>query len=185
MAGYWHPEIERMFTEQKARDERILALLEQQSARDERILHKLDKIYELLARTPARMLLTITLEGDQEMPLTVDSVNSVAILSFEDDHGDAVAPPAGALATATSSDTAVLTAGASVAGTDANGVANIQFPLTEVAEGTSSLSVAATDANGNPLLGPDGATPIPAPAPVVVTVNPGAPAAEVFTVPGD
>ena len=39
--------------------------------------------------------------------------------------------------------------------------------------------------DGNPLLGPDGCTPIPAPAPVVVTVNPGAPAAEVFTVPGD
>jgi hypothetical protein len=68
---------------------------------------------------------------------------------------------------------------------DANGIANIQFPLAEVAEGTSSLSVGVTDANGNPLLGPDGVTPIPAPAPVVVTVNPGAPAAEVFTVPGD
>ena len=45
--------------------------------------------------------------------------------------------------------------------------------------------MAATDASGNPLLGPDGVTPIPAPAPVVVTVNPGAPAAEVFTVPGN
>ena len=50
------------------------------------------------------------------------------------------APPAGALATATSANTAVLTVGAGVAGTDANGVANIQFPLTEVAEGTSDLS---------------------------------------------
>ena len=182
MAGYWHPEIERMFTEQKARDRQILALLEQQAARDERILHKLDKIYDLLARTPASMLLTITLEGDQEMPLTVDSVNAVAVLSFEDDHGDAVAPPAGALATATSDNTAVLTVGAAVAGADANGVANIQFPLAEVAEGTANLSVAATDANGNPLLGPDGVTPIPAPAPVAVTVNPGAAAAEVLPV---
>jgi len=133
---------------------------------------------------PARMFLTITFEGEP-MPLTVDSVNAVAILSFTDDHGDAVPPPAGALATGTSSDTAVLTVGAAVAGADANGVANIQFPLTEVAEGTSSLSVVATDANGNPLLGPDGVTPIPAPAPVDVTVNPGAPAAEVFTVPGN
>lgn len=134
---------------------------------------------------PARMFLTITFEGDPEMPLTVDSTNAVAILSFTDDHGDAVAPPAGALATATSDTPAVLTVGAAVAGADANGVANIQFPLTEVAEGTASLSVTATDANGNPLLGPDGVTPIPAPAPVVVTVNPGAPAAEVFTVPGN
>ena len=136
-----------------------------------------------ITRPPARMLFTI--EGDTDMPLTVDSVNAVAILAFEDDHGDAVAPPEGALATATSSDTAVLTVGAAVAGADANGVANIQFPLTEVIAGVSTLSVTATDANGNPLLGPDGITPIPAPAPVDVTVNPGAPAAEVFTVPGN
>lgn len=181
MTGFWHPEIERMLEEQKARDERILALLEQSAAREELILRKLARIYDQLAPVPAKMSLTI--EGDSVMPLTVDSVNAVAILSFQDDHGDAVGPPAGALATATSSDTAVLTVGASVAGTDANGIANIQFPLTEVAEGTSSLSVVATDANGNPLLGPDGVTPIPAPAAVVVTVNPGAPAAEVFTVP--
>ena len=79
MAGYWHPEIERMFTEQKARDERIFALLEQSAARDRLILRKLDKIYGLLA-APARMFLTI--EGDPEMPLTVDSANAVAILSF-------------------------------------------------------------------------------------------------------
>ena len=136
-----------------------------------------------ITRPPARMLFTI--EGDTDMPLTVDSVNAVAILAFEDDHGDAVAPPEGALATATSSDTAVLTVGAAVAGADANGVANIQFPLTEVIAGVSTLSVTATDANGNPLLGPDGITPIPAPAPVDVTVNSGAPAAEVFTVPGN
>jgi hypothetical protein len=180
MAGFWHPEIERMLAEQKARDERILALLEQSAAREELILRKLARIYDQLAPVPAKMSLTI--EGEA-MPLTVDSTNAVAILSFTDDHGDAVGPPAGALATATSSDTAVLTVGASVAGTDANGIANIQFPLTEVAEGTSSLSVVATDANGNPLLGPDGVTPIPAPDPVLVTVNPGAPAAEVFTVP--
>lgn len=171
-----------MFTEQKARDGQIIALLEQSAEREKLTLRKLDKLYELLARSPARMFLTI--EGEA-MPLTVDSANAVAILSFEDDHGDAVAPPAGALATATSDNTAVLTVGASVAGTDANGIANIQFPLTEVAEGTSDLSVVATDANGNPLLGPDEATPIPAPAPVTVTVNPGAPAAEVFTVPGN
>jgi hypothetical protein len=138
-----------------------------------------------ITRPPARMLFTTVTEGEPEMPLTVDSANAVAILSFEDDHGDAVAPPSGALATATSSDTAVLTVGAAVAGADANGVPNIQFPLAEVTAGTSTLSVTATDANGNPLLGPDGVTPIPAPAPVDVTVNPGAPAAEVFTVPGN
>jgi hypothetical protein len=138
-----------------------------------------------ITRPPARMLFAIIIEGEPEMPLTVDSVNAVAILSFEDDHQEAVAPPEGTLATATSSDIAVLTVGASVAGTDANGIPNIQFPLTEVLAGTSELSVVATDANGNPLLMPDGITPIPAPAAVLVTVNPGAPAEEVFTVPGN
>ncbi len=136
-----------------------------------------------ITRPPARMTFVITTEGDP-MPLTVDSVNAVAVLSFTDDHGDAVAPPDGTLAVATSSDTAIMTVGAPVAGADANGIANIQFPLAEVAAGTSTLSVTATGADGSSLLGPDGVTPIPAPAPVTVTVTPGAPAAEVFTVPG-
>ena len=113
----------------------------------------------LTGPVPARMQFAITLEGDPQMPITVDSANAVAILSFTDDHGDAVPAPDGALATATSDNPAVLTVGAAVAGADANGVANIQFPLSEVAEGVANLSVAATDANGNPLLGPDGVTP--------------------------
>jgi hypothetical protein len=136
-----------------------------------------------VTRPPARMMFTVTTEGDQ-MPLTVDSANAVAILSFTDDHGDAVAPPDGAVATAASSDTGVLSVGAGAPGTDANGVANIQFPLSEVAAGSADLSVTTADASGNPLLGPDGVTPIPVPSPVTVTVTPGAPAAEVFTVPG-
>ena len=164
----WHPELKRVLDQIDAR----LARIEAQNS----------QILGWVSRAPARMSLAI--EGET-MPLTVDSVNAVAVLAFEDDHGDPVPAPAGALATATSSDTAVLTVGAAVPGTDAAGNATITFPLTEVAEGTSSLSVAATDANGNPLLGPDGVTPIPAPAPVDVTVSPGAPAAEVFTVPGD
>jgi hypothetical protein len=134
---------------------------------------------------PARMLLAIAIEGDSEMPLTIDSANAVAVLSFEDRDADPVAPPAGVLAAVTSSDTAVLTVGAPVPGADANGIANIQFPLTEVAAGTSTLTVTATAADGTALLGPDGVTPIPVPAPVVVTVSPGAPAAEVFAVPGN
>ena len=165
----WHPETDRTLKEIDARLARIVA-------QNDRITAQNSQILGWVNRAPARMSLAI--EGET-MPLTVDSVNAVAVLAFEDDHGDPVPAPAGALATA------VLTVGAAVAGTDANGNATITFPLTEVAEGTSSLSVAATDANGNPLLGPDGVTPIPAPAPVDVTVSPGAPAAEVFTVPGD
>jgi len=132
---------------------------------------------------PARMYLQ--LKGDS-MPLTVDSQNAVAVLSFTDDHGDAVPPPDGATATATSSNTSVLNVGPAQAGTDAtSGVATIEFPLSEVAEGTSTLSVHATASDGSPLLGPDGSTPISDPAPVDVTVNPGAAASEVFTVPGN
>ncbi len=138
-----------------------------------------------ITRPPAMMFISTVIEGDTEMPLTVDSVNAGAILSFTDDHGDAVAPPAGALATATSDTPAVLTVGAAVAGADANGIANIQFPLAEVTTGTATLSVTATAADGSPLLGPDGVTPIPVPAPVTVSVAPGAPAAVVFPVPGN
>jgi hypothetical protein len=183
MQEIFHPALLEEFRKHSERHEEILALLAESAAREHLILRELERIRRLLVRPPARMLFTIT-EGEA-MPLTVDSVNAVAVLSFEDDHKDAVAPPAGALATATSSDTAVLTVGAAVAGADANGVANIQFPLAEVAAGTSTLTVTATAADGSPLLGPDGVTPIPAPAPVVVTVNPCAPAAEVFTVPGN
>lgn len=119
------------------------------------------------------------------MPLTVDSTNAVAVLSFEDDHGDPVAPPDGAVATATSDNAGVLTVGAATAGADATtGIANIQFPLTAVAEGSANLSAHATAADGSALLGPDGTTPIADPAPVAVTVNPGAAAAEQFSVPG-
>jgi hypothetical protein len=172
---FWHPEIDRTLKSIDARLARI-------GAQNDQIIAQNTRILRWLTRSPARMSLAI--EG-VPMPLTVDSVNAVAVLAFEDDHGDAVSAPSGALATATSSDTDVLTVGAAVPGTDANGNATITFPLTEVAMGTSSLSVVATDANGNPLLGPDGVTPIPAPAAVEVTVNPGAPAEEVFTVPGD
>jgi hypothetical protein len=179
--GYWHPELCRELKEITAQYAQILERLKGIGAQNDQILANQQKLYDRLVRPAAAMFLTI--KGDT-MPLTVDSVNAVAVLSFEDDHNDAVAPPVGALAVATSSDTAVMTAGAAVAGTDANGVANLQFPLSEVSAGTSTLSVTATDASGNPLLGPDGVTPIPAPAPVAVTVNPGAPAAEVFTVPG-
>ena len=181
MDGYWHPELCRELKEITAQYAQILERLKGIGAQNDQILANQQKLYDRLVRPAAAMFLTI---GDP-MSLTVDSVNAVAVLSFEDDHNDAVAPPAGAVATATSSDTAVMTVGAAVAGADANGVANLQFPLAEVSAGTSTLCVTTTDASGNPLLGPDGVTPIPVPAPVVVTVNPGAAAAEVFTVPGD
>ena len=181
MDGYWHPELRRELKEITAQYAQILERLKGIGAQNDQILANQQKLYGWLARTPAAMFLTI--KGDT-MPLTIDSVNAVALFGFADRDKDAVAPPAGTLAVATSSDTAVMTVGAAVAGTDANGVPNIQFPLSEVSAGTSTLSVTATDASGNPLLGPDGVTPIPAPAPVAVTVNPGAPAAEVFTVPG-
>jgi hypothetical protein len=132
---------------------------------------------------PAPAHLTVTIKGDP-MPLTVDSENAVAVLEFADRDNDRVAPPAGTVATATSSDPAVLTVGAARPGTGTGGVATIEFPLTEAGAGTATLSVHATAADGSPLLGPDGTTPIPDPDPVPVTVNPGAAASERFTVPG-
>ena len=129
-------------------------------------------------------LATLTLKGDP-MPLSIDSIGAKAVLLFTDRLGDPVAPPDGTLALATSSDTGVLTVGAAVPGTDpGSGAATIEFPLAEMSAGTSTLTVHATNADGSPLLGPDAVTPITDAAPVDVTVNPGAPAAERFTVPG-
>lgn len=131
-----------------------------------------------------KQILTIQSQEKEDMSLTIDSVGAAAVLAFEDRLGDPVAPPAGVLSTATSSDTTVMTVGPATPGTDANNNPVIKFPLTEVKAGTVSLSVKSTDANGNPLLAPDGTTPITDPAPVSVTVNPGAAAEEIFTVPG-
>lgn len=131
--------------------------------------------------TAARM--TLTIKGDP-MPLSIDSVNAKAVLLFTDRVGDPVPPPTGTEAAATSSRTAVLTVGDPTPGTDAaSGAVTIEFPLTAVAAGTSTLTVHATAADGTPLLGPDAATPITDAEPVDVTVNPGAAAAERFTVP--
>ena len=119
------------------------------------------------------------------MPLSIDSVNAKAVLEFTDRVGDPVAPPSGTQATATSSDPAVLDVGPARPGTDtASGAATIEFPLTAASAGTATLTVHATDSGGQPLLGPDATTPITDAAPVTVTVNPGAAAAERFTVPG-
>jgi hypothetical protein len=133
------------------------------------------------AGRPARV--TLTVQGGT-VPLTIDSAGAKAVLLFTDRAGEPVPPPFGALATAVSSDTGVLTAGTARPGTDpASGVPVIEFPLGEVAAGDATLTVHVTDATGAPLLGPDAATPITDAPPVQVTVNPGAAAAERFTVP--
>lgn len=126
--------------------------------------------------------MVLSLRGDP-MPLNVDSVNAKAVLAFEDDHGDAVPPPPGTRAVASSSDAGVLGVGDGEDGADSGGVTVIDFPLTAVSAGTCTLSVTVTGPDGGPLLGPDGVTPIPPAAPVEVTVNPGAAAAERFSVP--
>jgi hypothetical protein len=151
----------------------------------------IDLLTEILATfsppVPVAVAAVLTIEGDP-MPLTIDSVNAQAVLTFEDRDGDPVPAPSGAVSTATSDNTAVLVVGAETAGTDANGNPAVLFPLTEVSAGTANLSVASTDASGNALTytGPDGTTAnIADPAPIAVTVNPGAAAQEVFTVPGN
>ena len=145
------------------------------------LIFNADQLVPYITGPSGPVSMTLSLGGT--VPLSIDSVNARAVLEFEDRDGDKVAPPAGATATVTSSDTAVLTAGAGQPGTDAGGVATIEFPLTAVSAGTAALSVHATAADGSPLAGPSG-TPIPDAPPVTVTVQPGAAAEEVFTVPG-
>jgi hypothetical protein len=170
-----------------------LAISEAQFNQDSTTLlqQMVDLLTQLLANlAPSASYATnavLTIEGDP-MPLTIDSENAQAVLGFVDRDGDPVNAPDGAIGTATSDNTAVLTVGDGAAGTDSAGNSTIVFALTEVSAGTANLSATATDASGNALTytGPDGTSnTIGDPAPVAVTVNPGAAAAEVFTVPGN
>src|ERR1039457_6578998 len=86
--GYWHPELRRELKEITAQYAQILERLKGIGAQNDQVLANQQKLYDRLVRPAAAMFLTI---GDP-MSLTVDSVNAVAVLSFEDDHNDAVAP---------------------------------------------------------------------------------------------
>lgn len=108
--------------------------------------------------------------------ISVDDTSAIAVLTFEDDHGDRTNPPLSAdgvtpaVVAYTSDNTAVATVDPSTGA------------LTEVSAGTVNIGATVNDAStGQPVLEPDGVTPF-APSPVNVTVTPGVAATDVFTV---
>jgi hypothetical protein len=109
--------------------------------------------------------------------ITVDDQGATASLSFVDRLGEATSAPVSVSDGSTPVVVAFTGDNDAVATVDAtSGV------LTPVAAGTVNVGATVNDANdGTPALEPDGQTPF-APAPVNVTVNPGAAASDVFTV---
>lgn len=127
---------------------------------------------------------TFAVGGPQTMSnntFTVDAVNEQLVGTFTDDRGDSTSPPAGVMATATF-DNPLLSAGASSVAAGSNSPWNdtLNIPLT-VAAGSAvtgptvvNATSALTGPAGAPLFEADGVTPFPQPAPVAITVDPGA-----------
>lgn len=112
----------------------------------------------------------LTIQGaTMASDISVDSATATVTLSFVDARGNAAAAPAGATVAYAGDNDAVATVDA------ASG------KITPVAVGTFDASATVTNADGTPTLEPDGVTPF-APAPVSVTVDPGAAASAVLTV---
>jgi hypothetical protein len=111
------------------------------------------------------------------MPLTVDSTGQSLILTFEDDHGDATAPPSGdgsgLVVTLTSDNPSVASVGTAVQGTDAAGNVNYSAPLTFGVDGSFNAGATVANTSGAALLDDDGVTPFVQPASVPVTVAAG------------
>lgn len=106
--------------------------------------------------------------------INVDSATASLSLAFADDKGDVTGPPNGPDGTP-----ATVTYGS-----DNPAVATVDpatGQLTGVSAGTFNATANVTNADGTPTLEPDGVTPF-SPAPVLVTVDPGAAATDVFTV---
>jgi hypothetical protein len=124
---------------------------------------------------PVKAILTV--KGSfMPVTITIDTTNETATLSYVDRVGDPDDAPAGLIPNF-ASDNAALTVGAPTTAADpTTGKQVVTVALTPASVGVANVSVAPTDANGAAILEPDGVTPIPAPSPVQVTVDPGAPA---------
>jgi hypothetical protein len=113
----------------------------------------------------------LTIKGATSMAsnINVDSTTATLSLSFVDDRGDVATAPAGATVAYASDNAAVATVDAT------------SGKIVGVLAGTFNASATVTNADGTPTLEPDGVTDF-SPAPVNVTVDPGAAASDVFTV---
>lgn len=119
----------------------------------------------------------LSIQGGNNMGLTVDTANAAVVLAFEDDHGDVTGPPpgdgSGLAVTFSSAETGVISVGAAVAGTDAAGNGNYSAPLTFGVDGSADLSAVVANVSGAPLTDADGTTPFKQPATITVPVAAG------------
>jgi hypothetical protein len=116
----------------------------------------------------------LTVKGDSKMGLNVDSTGQNAVLTFEDDKGDVVAPPpgdgSGLVVDITS--TGVITLGAAELVTDPAGVVPAYYaaPISITGAGEFTLSATVANTSGAALTDADGTTPFVQPAPLTDTV---------------
>jgi hypothetical protein len=126
--------------------------------------------------------LRLTIEGETNMGLTVDTTTGEAVLQFEDKEGNPVEGPWDSVDTTayvapglSSDNPAVLTVGTAVADPATPG--RWTAPLTPVAVGSANLSVAPlANSDGSPVLemdGPNTGQPFAVPAPVAQAVEAG------------
>lgn len=131
--------------------------------------------------------------GKNNMPtFTINTTDGLADVQFVDTDNDKVEGPLDSVTQApvvpsfTSDNTSVLTVG--VASEDPNQPGHWTAPLAEVGAGTANVAPAPlTNSDGSPVLetvGPNTGQPFETAAAVAVTVNPGAPAGEVFSITG-
>jgi len=103
--------------------------------------------------------------------ITVDEQNEVATLAFVDSHGNETPAPAGAVITFLTSDANILAVSADPNDPQVGRLSPAGTP------GNADISVQVDGA-----FEPDGVTPIPAPDPVTVEVDPGAAVGERLSV---
>lgn len=124
----------------------------------------------------------LTVQGGQSpMALTVDDKTGALVLSFEDDHGDAVSPPpgdgSGLVVTITSDNPAVCTVGAAAPSVDAAGNVTYAAPAAPVAEGSFNAGAVVANQSGAELFDADGTTVFVQPSSIAVPVSAGQAAA--------
>jgi len=155
----------------------ILAAINGQTGLLEEMANDLEDLVVLLTPTPSAVSAVITVQGGQDMGLTVDTTTGNAVLGFTDDHEDPTNPPAGdgsgLTVTFASDDAAVATPGTAVAGTDAAGNVNYEAPIAVSAEGSFNLSCVVANTSGAPLTDDDGVTEFVQPQTVNVPVSAG------------
>lgn len=134
---------------------------------------------ELAGNTPAPRpvaSVSILIGGQHPMGvvnISVDDTTGKATAQFEDDHGDVVAAPAGAVLTWTSDNASAVTVAADP--TDPTGAtAHLSVAAGATAGMSANIGLGIADASGNPITAPDGTALAATPVQVDLVAGPAA-----------